>query len=87
LQRYRVELDSVAQKVGPEGLWKYFVYRIKLLAKADGLDYTKVIHKPASETLYPVEVIDFLSDLQGYTKSSVISNVVIPSSKCFVQIF
>jgi len=66
LQRYRVELDSVAQKVGPEGLWKYIMYRIKLLAKADGLDYTNVIHKPAGETLYPVEVTDFLSDLQGY---------------------
>ena len=43
--------------------------RVKLLAKADGLDYTNVIHKPASETLYPVEVIDFLSDLQGYTNN------------------
>jgi hypothetical protein len=69
LQRYRVELDSVAQKVGPEGLWKYIMHRIKLLAKVDGLDYTNVIHKPASETLYPVEVTDFLSDLQGYTNN------------------
>ena len=57
------------QKVGPEGLWKYIMYRVKLLAKADGLDYTNVIHKPASETLYPVEVTDFLSDLQGYTNN------------------
>ncbi|MGB6594611.1 MAG: hypothetical protein WBE68_24170, partial [Candidatus Nitrosopolaris sp.] len=32
LQRYRIELDSVAQKVGPEGLWKYIMYRVKLLA-------------------------------------------------------
>jgi hypothetical protein len=69
LQRYRVELDSVAQKVGPEGLWKYIMYRVKLLAKAYGLDYTNVIHKPTSETLYPVEVVDFLSDLQGYTNN------------------
>ncbi|MGC2684439.1 MAG: hypothetical protein WA323_21480 [Candidatus Nitrosopolaris sp.] len=69
LQRYRIELDSVAQKVGPEGLWKYIMFRVKLLAKADGLDYTNVIHKPGSETLYPVEVIDFLSDLQGYTNN------------------
>ena len=68
-ERYRIELDSVAQKVGPGGLWKYIMYRVKLLAKADGLDYTNVIHKPASETLYPVEVIDFLSDLQGYTNN------------------
>lgn len=69
LQRYRVELDSVAQKVGPEGLWKYIMYMVKLLAKAYGLDYTNVIHKPASETLYPVEVIGFLSDLKGYTNN------------------
>jgi len=33
------------------------------------MDYTNVIHKPASETLYPVEVIDFLSALQGYTNN------------------
>ena len=46
LQRYRIELDSVAQKVGHEGLWKYIMYRVELLAKADGLDYTNVIHKP-----------------------------------------
>jgi hypothetical protein len=65
LQRYRVELDSVAQKVGPEGLWKYIMYRIKLLSKPNELNYSNVIHKPASETLYPVEVTDLLSDLQG----------------------
>jgi hypothetical protein len=69
LQRYRIELDSVAQKVGPEGLWKYIMYRVKLLARPDGLDYTNVISKPASETLYPVEVICFLSYLQGYTNT------------------
>ncbi|MGA9151234.1 MAG: hypothetical protein WBZ36_11700 [Candidatus Nitrosopolaris sp.] len=28
-----------------------------------------MIHRPASETLYPVEVTDFLSDLQGYTNN------------------
>ena len=69
LQHYRVELDSVAQKVGPEGLWKYIMYRIKLLSKPNGLNYSNVIHKPASETLYPVEVTDLLSDLQGYTNN------------------
>jgi hypothetical protein len=69
LQRYRIELDSVAQKVGAEGLWKYMMYRVKLLAKPDGLDYRNVIDKPASETLYPVEVICFLSYLQGYTNN------------------
>jgi hypothetical protein len=69
LQRYRVELDSVAQKVGGEGLWKYIIYRVKLFAKPDGLDYRNVIGKPASETLYPTEVIDFLSHLHGYTNN------------------
>jgi hypothetical protein len=45
------------------------MYRIKLLSKPNGLNYSNVIHKPASETLYPVEVTDFLSDLQGYTNN------------------
>ena len=45
------------------------MYRVKLLARPDGLDYTNVISKPASETLYPVEVICFLSYLQGYTNT------------------
>jgi hypothetical protein len=71
LQRYRIELDSVAQKVGPEGLWKYIMYRIKLLSKPNGLNYSNVIHKPASETLYPVEVTDLLSDLHGYINNTI----------------
>jgi hypothetical protein len=45
------------------------MYRVNLLSKPDGLDYRNVIHKPASETLYPVEVIKFLSDLQGHTNN------------------
>ncbi len=69
LQRYRIELDSVAQKVGAEGLWKLMMYRVNLLSKPGGLDYRNVIHKPTSETLYPVEVTDFLSDLQRYTNN------------------
>jgi hypothetical protein len=69
LQHYRIELDSVAQKVGAEGLSKYIVYRVNLLSKPHGLDYRNVIHKPANETLYPVEVINFLSDLQKYTNN------------------
>jgi hypothetical protein len=69
LQRYRIELDSVAQKVGAEGLWKLMMYRVNLLSKPEGLDYRNVIHKPASETLYPVEVTDFLANLQEYTNN------------------
>ena len=45
------------------------MYRVNLLSKSDGLDYRNVISKPASETLYPVEVINFLSDLQKYTNN------------------
>ena len=45
------------------------MYRVNLLSKPEGLDYRNVIHKPASETLYPVEVTDFLANLQGYTNN------------------
>lgn len=62
-------MDSVAQRVGAEGLWKYLMYNVKLLAKPHGLDYRNVIGRPASKTLYPVEVTDFLSDLEGYTNN------------------
>ncbi|MFY9796387.1 MAG: hypothetical protein WAJ93_11910, partial [Candidatus Nitrosopolaris sp.] len=50
------------------------MYRVKLLAKPDGLDYRNVIGKPASETLYPVEVLDFLSYLHGYTNNIIKTN-------------
>jgi hypothetical protein len=40
-----------------------------LLSKRYGLDYRNVIHKPASETLYPIQVTDFLTNLQGYTNN------------------
>ena len=68
LQRYRIELDSVAQKVGAEALWKYVMYRVKKLA-VDGLDYTNVIDKPSVEVLYPAEISDFLSYVNRYTDS------------------
>jgi len=63
LRRYRIELDSVAQRVGAEALWKYVMYRVKLLAAPDGLDYRNVISKPSVELLYPADISEFLSYL------------------------
>ena len=40
-----------------------------MLAKPNGLDYRNVIAKPASETLYPVELTNFLTYLQEYTNN------------------
>ena len=45
------------------------MYRVNLLSKPEGLDYKNVIHKPASETLYPVQITDFLANLQRYTNN------------------
>lgn len=66
LQSYRIELDSVAQKVGAEALWKYVMYRVKELAAPDGLDYRNVISKPAVEVLYQADISESLSYLNRY---------------------
>jgi len=66
LQSYRIELDSVAQKVGAEALWKYVMYRVKELAAPDGLDYRNVISKPSVELLYQADLSESLSYLNRY---------------------
>jgi hypothetical protein len=67
LQHHRIELDSIAAKVGAEGLWKYIMHRVKMLAAPGGLDYNNVISIPANEVLYPKPVNDFLSYINAYT--------------------
>jgi hypothetical protein len=47
LQHHRIELDSIAARVGAEGLWKYIMHRVKILAAPGGLDYNNVISTPA----------------------------------------
>lgn len=66
LQSYRIELDSIAQKVGAEALWNYVMYRVKELAAPDGLDYRNVISKPAIEVLYQSDISESLSYLNRY---------------------
>jgi hypothetical protein len=67
LRRHRIELDSIAAKVGAEGLWKYIMRRVKILTALGGLDYNNVISIPANEVLYPKPVSDFLSYINTYT--------------------
>jgi hypothetical protein len=67
LKYKRIELDSVAAKVGAEGLWKYIMYRLQLkeLAPA-GFDYNRVKSMPAKQILYPLEVKALLSAFNEY---------------------
>jgi hypothetical protein len=67
LLHHRIELDSIAAKVGAEGLWKYIMRRIKILATPGGLDYNNVISIPANEVFYPKPVSDLLSYINTYT--------------------
>src|SRR2546428_3506689 len=69
LLHHRIELDSIAAKVGAEGLWKYIMHRVKILAAPGGLDYNNVISIPANEVLYPKPISDFLSYINTYTDS------------------
>jgi hypothetical protein len=67
LRHHRIELDSVAAKVGAQGLWKYIMYRLHLKEFApEGFDLNRVITKPENEILYPEAVSNFLSYLNSY---------------------
>jgi hypothetical protein len=65
LKHHRIELDSIAAKVGAEGLWKYVMHRLHLIAP-EGFDFNNVIDQPASEIFYPEAVANLLSKLSTY---------------------
>jgi hypothetical protein len=65
LKHHRIELDSIAAKVGAEGLWKYVMHRLHLIAP-EGFDFNNVIDQPASEIFYPEAVANLLSKLSAY---------------------
>jgi hypothetical protein len=65
----RIELDSIIQKVGAEGFWKYIVHRLELEFPAPR-DYSDVVPEPEPENYYPDEVKDLLDYLQDYVKGS-----------------
>jgi hypothetical protein len=64
----RIELDSIAAKVGAAGLWKYVLHRLQLPEIApQGFDLNQAVTIPANEVLYPKAVSDLLTYLNNYT--------------------
>ena len=67
LKHKRIEIDSIADKVGPEGLWKYIKDRLQLKEIApEGFNYNQVKSMPAKQILYPLEIKDLLSAFNEY---------------------
>jgi hypothetical protein len=68
LLRRRLELDSVAAKVGAEGLWKYIMHELKELGP---FNYTTEVSMPPYESLYSTEIADIVSYFNEYTAGMV----------------
>jgi hypothetical protein len=67
LKYKRIELDSIAAKVGAEGLWEYIMHRLQLKEFAPkGFDYNRVISMPETEELYPLEINNLLSAIKEH---------------------
>lgn len=62
LAHHRIELDSIVERVGAEGLWKYIVHQAQLPEfSPDGFNLGKVIELPDNDKFYPEIVDRFLS--------------------------
>jgi hypothetical protein len=71
LQKKRIELDSIIQKVGAEAFWKYIVYQLETEFPAPR-DYREIVPEPEPEDYYSDETNEFLEYLakiheQAYT--------------------
>jgi len=53
LRNHRIELDSIAAKVGPKVFWQYIKHKNEQLRQDKGFDYSNIIHEPEPEALYP----------------------------------
>ena len=68
LKTKRIELDSIAAKVGAAGLWKYILHRLQSPEIApQGFDLNQAVTIPANEVFYPKAVSDLLTYLNNYT--------------------
>ena len=68
LKTKRIELDSIAAKVGVAGLWKYILHRLQSPEIApQGFDLNQAVTIPANEVFYPKAVSDLLTYLNNYT--------------------
>jgi hypothetical protein len=66
LEHHRIELDSIVERVGGEGLWKYIINQAQLPEfSAGGFNLGKVIDLPDDEEFYPESVIRFKAKVEG----------------------
>lgn len=71
LKNHRIELDSIAARVGPRLFWDYVKYKIEKLQKDKGFDYSNIITRPQTQELYP-DVFDALrSKLDEYIEYTI----------------
>lgn len=66
LKQYRIELDSIAEKVGPKNFWDYIKYKIEKQQEKDGFDYSNIITQPEETELRPTEITDLVTKLDQY---------------------
>jgi hypothetical protein len=67
LSQYRIELDSIVERVGGEGLWEYIVYRAQLPEfSPNDFNLGKVIELPEDETFYPEIAIRFKAKVEAW---------------------
>jgi hypothetical protein len=59
LQKKRIELDSIIQKVGPEVFWKYISHRLET-EFLNPRDYREIVPEPRPEEYYPDKINDHL---------------------------
>jgi hypothetical protein len=72
LRHHRIELDSIQEKVGAEGIWKYIMYQLERPEfSPNGFDITRALNIQddiisENRKLYPEVVRNFLQYLDSY---------------------
>jgi hypothetical protein len=67
LEHRRIELDSIVEKVGGEGLWEYIIYQAQLSEfSPDRFNLGKVIDLPDNERFYPEIVNKFKAKVDAW---------------------
>lgn len=66
LKAHRIELDSIAEKAGPELFWNYVRHKIEVLQQEKGFDYTNIIFQPEPEELHPEALDNLILKVDGY---------------------
>lgn len=66
LKAHRIELDSIAEKAGPELFWNYVRHKIEVLQQEKGFDYTNIIFQPEPEKVHPEALDNLILKLDEY---------------------